>query len=735
MEPKPSTIQSLIPAIVAGLVSGLLTIVVSISFAAIVFRGDLVMFLPQGIGIVLFTTMIVCGVLSITSRFIGAMSSTQDAGIVVVALGAAHIAEKANDPTAPSTFITILMFIAISTFVTGLFLFVIGRFQLGNLIRFIPYPVIGGFLAAVGVILVEGTFGIVAAHNLRGDAVSNLFTEDTLPRWLLAVMFAVILIVATRVQSHYLTLPLVLVGGTLSFLVAVPLLGYTIDEALRDGWLLGPFPEDVAWEPIFTQDLNLVQWDLLFGDIWHVPSIALVSAIALLLNVSAIEVQEDAQCDVNVELQQAGGANMLVSLFGGFVGFHSITLTMMSWEMNGKSRLAGLTLSALFLAVLVLGLSMIAYFPKFVLGGFLLFLAFSIFNEWVFGGGAKMPRQDYIVMVAILVLVAFVGYLEGVGFGVLLTAILFTFNYSRVGIIKDVLTGETYQSVVDRDHLAQDILQQHGERLTVYRLSGFIFFGSANGLIERILPEQEHTTVEHTHYVIIDFSQVISLDSSAVMSLARLRQLLANRDVTLIFCGLTPILREQFERSVFDLQTQENFSVFPVLDEAVEWYEEQILQQSTKRKTELIYFTDVVEQFQTLFPAFEHHQTLMNYMERMDVATGDYLAREGEQSSELFWVESGRLQAQLGHGDGDRYKRVRVADAGTAMGEISFYTNHVRTASIVAAEPSVIYKLSQAQLLQMEKDYPEVALAFHRIMVELIAYRLRGDTMLKRNQA
>ena len=600
----------------------------------------------------------------------------------------------------------------------------LGRYRLGNLIRYIPYPVIGGFLAVLGLILLQGAFSLVADYSFSFSNINVLFEQDNFIRWSPALVFGVMLFFLTRYRSHYLIVPSFLILGIVLFFVVILFSGESVTAVQDDGWMLGPFPEGNSWKPIFLEDLSVIDWDLILKEAWHIPSIALVSAIALMLNISALEIQSDDDIQIKHELQITGVANIGLALGGGFIGFHTLSLTMLGWRMEGKGRLLGVVFGLTFLVVLIVSFSLIAFFPIFVIGGLLIFLGIDILVEWVYEGWFKMSHQDYVIIIMILLAVATIGYLEGVALGILAATVLFAYNYSRIEIVKQALTSKTYRSKVDRPLTHYRELQAAGESLTFYWLNGVIFFGSASSLLDKVVSRLQNNSLLPLQYLVLDFRHVLSVDSSAVLTFIRLNQLLQKQSATLIFSDLCRDIYNIFERSDFDLTDREQFRFFSGFDEAVEWCEEKLLRETSV--TEVVFPDSLKGQLAISFPNFKHYDEILPYMERKNVAEGDTIATQGERSTSLYWVESGRLQALI-ELEESQY-RVRIATAGAIMGEIGMYSNKVRSASIVADKPSVVYVLSQESLTRMEDEKPIVAANFHKLVALILAERLADTT-------
>jgi SulP family sulfate permease len=707
----------------AGIVIGVINVSLNLSFAALVFSGDLAVFLPNGIGLFMLGTALVGALMASFSYFRGTVVVLQDAGLILILLGVQNILQQVNDPAAPSTFVTVIAFIALGSISTGAFFLILGRFHLGNLIRFIPYPVIGGFLVAMGLGLVRGAFSIAADYKFSLDTLGDLLAAETPLRWLPAFFLGLILWANTRYKLHYLFLPAALVASMIGFWGLVFSLGYSADEILNGGWVLGPFPGQPTWQPLVLEDLTQIHWELIWRNSWHIAVAVLVNAMVLLLNISALEVQnqDDAEVKVNNELQVTGAANVLVGLTGGTTSFQSISLTLLSWTMKGHSRVVGWVVSLLFLLIFFLGFDLIVYFPRFILGGLLSFLALSIIINWLYDAWFKMPRQEYFFMLLIVGVVALVGYLEGIMVGMIGAAVLFAINYSRLDLVHKT-DGTLYQSKLQRPPMFHQQLKEDGDKLQIYRLRGVLFFGSANALLERVVKYLEAPGVR-LEFLVLDFQQVVSLDSSCVLTFTRLNQLLQKRGITLVISSLKPQLRDFFEHSQFDLKTRPYFAYFAELDEAVEWCENRLLEQMEDYERLSRSFSRNVA---ALFPELSQYRDLLPYMEHIEVPAGAYLAKQGERADTFYWIAYGRLHALVE--TEDYAQRVRIGTTGAIIGEVAFYTGQTRTASIMAAEASEVYALSRTGLAKLEAEQPLVALKLHRMMAALLSERLADTT-------
>ncbi|MEZ4560033.1 MAG: SulP family inorganic anion transporter [Caldilineaceae bacterium] len=146
--------------------------------------------------------------------------------------------------------------IVLTSALAGIFFWILGRFNPGRLVRFIPYPVVGGFLAGTGYLLTVGGIGVMADAPL-GQA---LLQPDLLLRWLPGFLYGVVLLLLLRRFSQFWVMPLLLVGGIAAFYAFFLGVGGTVVAATADGWLLGPFPSGRLWQLVAWLAVSQADW-------------------------------------------------------------------------------------------------------------------------------------------------------------------------------------------------------------------------------------------------------------------------------------------------------------------------------------------------------------------------------------------------------------------------------------------------------------------------------------------
>ena len=206
--------------ITAGAVIGVVEVVLAVSFAALVYGGYLAQFLPQGIGLYLVAASLTLAILAWRAGARGVVGSVQDAAAAVLALVATSAALDAFG-SINRAFLTVVAATFVVTVMTGITFLLLGTFRLGNLARFIPYPVVGGFLAGTGWLLLKGGLRVAAGMTLEVGTIHEFVDPFELVRWVPALAFGVVLLVATRLVRRPLVIPVVLGIGFVLFAIGM----------------------------------------------------------------------------------------------------------------------------------------------------------------------------------------------------------------------------------------------------------------------------------------------------------------------------------------------------------------------------------------------------------------------------------------------------------------------------------------------------------------------------------
>jgi len=309
--------EFLLPGLIAGVLIGFSEIIDDISFGSLIFTGELTRFLAFGFGLALTTSTVFMIVTSLFSSIPGMIGGTQDSPSVLLAIIVSGLVTTLSAARVEDKLATILVAIAFSTLLTGLFLLAVGFFKLGGLVRFIPYPVIGGFLAGTGWLLWRGSFGVMTGLTLTISNIQALLQSDHLMLWIPGVIFALIVFISLRRFRHPLVMPGILVGAIVLFYVILWATGTSVQEATRQGLILGAASGKITWQPLAWNSLLSADWTAILGQSSNIATILILAFISLLMNASGLELALGRDINLNRELQAAGLANIL-SVFADY---------------------------------------------------------------------------------------------------------------------------------------------------------------------------------------------------------------------------------------------------------------------------------------------------------------------------------------------------------------------------------------------------------------------------------
>lgn len=724
---KPET---LIPSLMAGLVTGIIGVTRAISYAALIFSGPLAPHLSAGVGMAVFSAGSVVVTAALTSALPGMIATPLAAPTAVLAMMAQDIAQHMQGASSDAVVITVLAAIALTSLLTGVFLLILGLTKQGSKIRIIPYPVVGGFMAGTGWLLVSGFVQMTTDVSLSFAHLPVLCQLDTVMRWFPGVGFALILLLTARVYKHFLVLPGTLLASTGIFYVLLWLTHTPLESARTAGWLLGPFPDGDLWHPLSLGAIGSVNGPVLINEVVSGITIILISLLSLALSNSSIELVVGRDIDLNRELKSIGLANLVSGFGSGMVGSQALPSTLLVHDIGAKTRLTGVIAAVPSLIVLILGSSLLSFLPKAVLGSLILYLGITLLIQWVYDAWFKLPLEDYLTVLVILVVVSSLGFLQGIMVGFIITVITFMYHYSHVDVARQAFSGASTRSNVGRTPFQQEILSKHGADIFILELQGFLFFGTANYLLNKVNDralgngQWENTPIPSLRYVIIDLRKVNGIDSSAVLTFNKILKLARKHQFLLIFTNLKTELRNALIKGEGFSQDPTICLEFEDIDRGLEWCESQILHLAEKNSATLSNDLSkddktLPQHLEALFLEPEQVERFMKYLEPQEKPASHTLYQQGETNAGLYFIESGQVSVILELEDG-RTKRLQTCTAGNLLGEMRFFGKVPLSNLVITDTPSRLYWLSPDAFNQMNEEAPDLVQSLQKFIVGLL---------------
>ncbi|HTY79474.1 MAG TPA: SulP family inorganic anion transporter [Candidatus Bathyarchaeia archaeon] len=720
------------PDVTAGGVSALVTLSYSVSYAVLIFSNPaLGPFLAWGFRAALITAAVAALVVTLQSSFPFAIAGPDSNATAVLAVMSAGLTQTLVTAGLPGERVAgaVVLMLVLSAVGAGLLVSLLGLLHWGRLVRLIPYPVCGGFLAGSGFLLLAGAFKVLTGQSLDWGTILLVASQPALA-WGTAFAVAVVLLVVPRIVRHFLVLPSVFVGAIVLFYVGFWLSGLTVEAARAQGLLMTPIEDasNVWWPSLATP------WPALLEQWRNFVAMAVVMVVSILLNAAGLELATQREVDLDRELRASGLGSLVSGLGGGMVGYLSVSRSLLNLRAGAVSRAAGLW-TAMFCAVVALFFTRpLFFFPRPVLAGLLIFLGLSLLREWLWEAFFRLPVREYALIVAIFVLTAVQGIITGVTFGLVVASLFFAYSYSRANYVRHDLSVATHRSNKERTLEAMATLQARGHRGRALCLQGYLFFALVSSLVDTC---RNLILRDGVRYLLLDFRMVQGLDASAALGLSKLHQLCLRHRITLILSGLRPEHQAVLEQMRF--LPRRDIRVVSDLDRGVEWVEDCLLangqglettgpstQDGAEQAGDQPLSADLRDMLAAHFSA-EALSVILDLCERIELPQEAVLIRRGEAGDALYFVERGEVSVMVPLAGGER-KRMRTLGPGSLVGEMALYSGQLRSADVVAETPCRVRRLSAERFARLERENPAVVIQFHSFVVKLLTQRLGSAT-------
>ena len=707
-----------------------------VAYVSLIFSSSCPDYFAAAVALFLLGGCVVTISLASFSSYPGTISMIQDVPVAISGLIAISIAGMMTGSDPQTLFANIFAAIALSTVLTGIAFFLLGHFKLGNLVRYIPYPVMGGFLAATGWLLFKG--GLQVSTDVVFDVlnIGGFLGQVNYGQLLCGIIFGVGLLLLNRFfPASMLVMPGTIIGSIVLFLVTAKVLGFSTAELQANGWLLGPLPDQPLWKSTEFPNIGLIDWGLVLGHAGSIATIVVLSVIALLLNSTGVELIAGRDLDMNRDLKVTGLTNIGISLLGAPASYIFVSQTALATRIGAKERSVGILHGFFLLTVFFAGGAFLSFFPKFIAGGLPLYLGLSMLWEWLVDVRKSMPKVDYAIILIIVLIVELLGFLQGIGIGIVVSVAIFVLRYSSINIIKNVFDGSKLRSNKDRSITDQRILDYTGEQSLILPLQGFIFFGTANSLYEQV-KTMVATDAKKVQFVTMDMNLVQGIDSSAVKSLDKLMLHLEKKEIKLFLVNLSPRVADLLEVNGFTQENHASLNILRSLDEALEQCEDSVILDEKQRiqlsqvdgedadhklfqavYNDMMAALDVQVLFETVV------EKTKQYLEKLTVSEGDFLFTQGEESSDLFFISRGQVALLKNEGDGQR-SRIRTLGPWSITGELGSFLGYHSSYDAVVVKEGVVYKLSSANRKKLETEDPALTADLHKLVIQMLGGQL-----------
>ena len=714
--------------IFASAAPAVLTVSFGLSYSVLIFSGPLVSYLPYGIAATFTATAVIAVVIALGSTFPFAVGAPETSTAAVTGILAASLVEHitTTDPTA-QLLGPVLLTLSAATIITGLVLCSMGLTRIGRAIRYVPYPVIGGFLGTTALLITLGGVRVITDRPLRFDTLASFANPMTMYELLAGAALAFTIYLMWHRSRNPLALPAILVGGVVVAHIAFHFAGVSLEQAQMLGWTFQSPPRASLTAPWRLSDIENYPWQALPGLVGNLIAVIFVTAISTLFNTTGLEVATGREANLERELTVAGTANILSGLFGGYAGCISLSRSLLNTNGGATSRLSGLVVATVAVLMLVADPALLGYMPKFILGGLLIYLGIDQLNRWIVESRRRLSTTEYLSLLAIIFIIMTWGFIAGVLIGIVIGCATFALSASRISSIKFGFNGAEYRSSLDRSRHDLALLAAHGREIHGLNLQSYLFFGSANRLYQHVRALLQHHP--ECRYLVFDFKLVTGIDSSAAYSFAQIRRSAIESGVKLVLVNL-PSATERMLRSGEFLSG--DILVMPELDHALEWCENEIIVRHRGHEQD---DGDLQSWFVAILGNKHDAAELAQRCERVEVGALEIIARAGERADSMLFILNGRVGVTVEAGDG-RITRVRSLGRRTTVGEMGLVAGQPRSATIQAEIDSVLYVLRADAFNAIMADNPQLGQKlltyFMSVMAERLAFASRMIGALRR---
>ncbi len=610
----------------------------------------------------------------------------------------------------------------------GVLMLLFGLLRAGQLVRYVPQPVLAGFMNAVALLIVwsqvPAFIGVPGPEWARGgiDALSQ-FEPVTLT--LAAATTALAAVIAWRwpkVPAPFIAL----VAATAAVLAMQGVAPALVAPLERVGEIaLGvPWPDALA--PWLASDaLALAQRH---GSAIAVTALllALIGGLETALGIAAVDPLLDKRSDPDHELRVIGLTNVVAGCFGGLFLVFMRVRALGTLNGGGRGPRAVMTGTLLMALVFTLGLPLLRPVPMAVVAGILVMLAWTLVDRWsrqLVVQWWQGPRsRDLVTSLLVVALVCLVtlrfGFVAGVLAGVLASMLILVRALDR-SLVRQTFRASEIPSRRIYPSVLEQTLQPARDRIEVFELEGALFFGNAQRLAAEV--ERAANARGELAHVVIDLRRVGTLDASGAVTLAQLGQRLARHGRQLHLAGVAAGSRHDAAMRAHGVAPGSGpWLTHADADRAIEAAERALLDAAGQPLQGLELAPEQCELFAGLDAA--QAAQLLALMPPRTLQAGEQLFAEGEPGDAIYLLTAGSISIV----DTARTQRYLSLSPGMCFGETAVLDGQGRTAAAVADSASSVHRLRADDLAALQRLHPAVAAQVYLNLARHLSRRLRS---------
>ena len=638
-----------------------------------------------------------------------------------------QMSTQLTDSFTPATVVLLVTLLAI---LTGVFQLAFGMIGGGRLVKYIPFPVVTGYLSGVGVLIIFSQ--IPKLLGVTGDLpLMEVIQSPQMwnPHALTVGLVAMALMLLAGQITRAIPTPVIAVaGGVMAYFILAhfnPQLKVVQDNPLVIGYL-------TTGEHNFLKEF-VSRWSQIASVNFHLISMIFMPALtlAVLLSIDTlktcviVDALTGSRHNSNNELKAQGIGNLATALLGGMSGAGTLGATLVNLSSGGHSSRSSIMEGVLSLLALLFFAGMIAWIPIAALAGILMVVGFRMIDK----DSLRLVKQrstalDFIVIVAVIVTAVSFNLMAAAGAGLALAILLFIRDQTRGSVVRRSYRGNQVFSKKYRlpDELA--ILEKEGSQIVVFELQGALFFGTTDQLFTEVEPY-----IGKCPYIIFNMRRVQSVDFTAAHMVEQIKHRINKAKGSLAITNFMATLPTGQNLGVyFDqvglVQPQSGNVVFVDINEALEWAEERILNQRSGREREgekLLEVDDIL-----LFSSMPRQMMgcLAPHIRNISFRANDKIFHHGDQGDDIFIIRRGVVKIMLPL-DGGSSHHLASFGRGDFFGDVAFLDRQKRSADAIAETDTDIFAISREDFEKACQEEPMIGSHVFLSLAHILAARLR----------
>ncbi len=607
--------------------------------------------------------------------------------------------------------------------ISGLLQVAFGLLRFGAVIRFLPYPVISGFMVALGILVLWPQ--LPAFLGITTSISWNDLLLETGLRWgAIAVGIATIFcFTKSRTMIPNAPAPLVglLAGTALHYLLLTVFGGNAVGPAGLDTLTSGQYPPYPWSLPEFALDNTAI--DVVLPLLPAIATIAFIGSIESLLSSSVLSIASHMRYHSNRELITQGLSNVAVAAAGGVVSCGAPFRGVANFAAGGRTRLSGALHSVMAIPLLLFALPLLLAIPISALAGVLIVAGWDVMTAWR-KRLVACPDADIIVGILVMMATLLMGTVPAIFFGIIGAMFLYVRNTSRTPL-RGHYEGAQRLSTRVRPEEQTAYLRSLGPAIRVVEIQGSLFFGTA----DRFGREIEKVAVDCRH-LILNMRRVHDIDPTGALVLMQTMRRLGERGIHTAIAAVSVAGRRGSVMTRAGVGTVVPLEYwFEDVDRALEHAENIELKNgwpNQQSEEELpVSAMDICNGMSAAESAM-----LESYLQREVLPAGTALFREGDPGDRLYLLAQGEItvSVKLSGKEGRNY-RLGTYCPGVILGEMAVVEGRPRSADADTLSNCVLHMLDGPTLEKMRLENPALHSHFMHNLTRQLAVRLRNTTL------